>query len=132
MKFINENWQLVLQLLGLSTGGGLIGFFAGKKKRISDNKMSEAKALESTQSVYDTLTKHMDIALSQMKEEVNHLKKENVEQRKEMRALQSDNRKLHIEVTNMHKENNKLKEMVRKLSTENEKLYSELQKYKKK
>jgi len=132
MKFINEHWQLLLQLLGLSTGGGLIGFFAGKKKRVSDNKLSEAKALESTQSVYDTLTKHMDVALNQLKEEVNHLKKENVEQRKEMRALQADNRRLHLEVTNMHKENNELKDMIRKLEDENKKLYNELQKYKKK
>lgn len=143
MKILIEYWHIIAAVLGFSGGGGLIGFFAGKKKRQTD-------AVISTQNIYDTLTKQMEVGINEMREkikelknenveqkkdfqkDITNLKQENVEQRKEMRALQSDNRNLHLEVTNMHKENNELKAMIRKLEYENKKLYSELQKYRRK
>jgi len=131
MSFISENWGWISSLIGVG-GGGAIGFFTGRKREKSKDKETEAGALESTQNVYDTLTRHMEKSLNEMKEEIKDVKTENFEQRREMRKLQEDNRKLHIEISNLMRENNELKEMVRKLSTENEKLYSELRRYKKK
>jgi predicted RNase H-like nuclease (RuvC/YqgF family) len=132
MKLLAEYWHIIAAVLGLSGSGGLIGFLAGKKEQKSKAKKTEADALTSTQSVYDMLTKHMEEALKEMRLEISDLKKENIEQRKEMRVLHSDNRKLHLEVSNMHKENNELKDMIRKLEDENKKLYADLQRYKNK
>ena len=131
MGFLQDNLGIIITgFTGFITS--VFAFFKGRKQLQSDNKKSEAGALESTQSVYDTLTRHMEKSLNDMKEEIKDVKTENVEQRKEMRKLQADNRNLHIEISNMMKENNELKDMVRKLSSENEKLYAELSKYRKK
>src|SRR5680860_252382 len=93
MNFFIENWYLIVTLLGT-----LGAFVTGWNVRKINAKEKEAGALQSVQRVYDTLTKQIEPKFAELFEDIRNLKKENIEQRKEMRVLQEDNRNLHTDV----------------------------------
>jgi predicted RNase H-like nuclease (RuvC/YqgF family) len=103
MNFFIENWQTIISLLG-----GLGAFVTGWNVRKINAKEQEAGALQSVQKVYDTLTKQIDPKFAELFNEIKNLKNENIEQRKDMRILQEDNRNLHTEVSKLLKRNHEL------------------------
>lgn len=129
---IQEYWQYIATALGLTSTGGVIGWYTNKKVQKSTEKSTEAGALLTTQQVYDKLTMHVKEEMLDIKKELNEVKEENRNQRQDLRALQKDNSALHVEVAQLTRENHELKRMVTELKAENIQLVKELEKYKKK
>lgn len=133
MNFITDNIVVILTSIGLGGGsGGLIGFFTGKKLKKSKEKHTESSALVEMQSAYNTFTRDFNVKIELQDKELLEIRKENREQRADIRILQKDNTALHKEIRVLSKENNQLRAMVSDLTLKNETLSFELKKYKRK
>lgn len=132
MSFFSDNLGLIISSIFGTTGGGLFGWFAGKKQRKAKDTEAENTAVQSIQKSYDLFTSDMKQKYEELKLEIKDLKTENKDQRSDLRALQKDNSKLHLEVAQLTRENHELKQMVAELKQENTTLNNELKKYRKK
>ncbi len=124
MNFLTDNWQALAALFGT-----IGAYFTGKTLKKIDIKDKEASALQNMQVAYEKFTeqtnKQIDRFTGEMDRltsEIDAVKKENVEQRTDLRALQLDNSKLHLEVSKLMIENNSLRKMVEELKSENQQL----------
>jgi len=131
MSIIEENLNILIST-GLGAITGIIGFFTGAKLKKSKEKLTESSALVEMQAAYNTFTKDFNDKLSSYDKELLEIRKENREQRSDVRDLKKDNFALHKEITLLSKENRQLKIMISDLTLKNEALSFELRKYKKK
>jgi len=131
MSFISDNLSVIITGL-TGTIGSIVAFFGGKKVKKSKEKETESNALQQMQKAYDTFTADSNEKYNALKAELNEIKQENREQRRDLRTLQKDNSKLHLEVAQLTRENHELKQMVAELRGENQSLQNELKKYRKK
>lgn len=121
-KWILENIGLILTAIGLSGGGGLIGVYFGRKKQAAETEQAEGNALKTMQEGYSQFTKDMNDRMGVMQKELDAVKLENIEQRKDIRSLTKDNRSLHNQVTALSNENASLRASIQELKNENERL----------
>jgi|AntRauTorcE11897_2_1112592.scaffolds.fasta_scaffold61871_2 hypothetical protein len=131
MSIIEENLNILIST-GLGAITGIIGFFTGTKLKKSKEKLTESSALVEMQAAYNTFTKDFNDKLSSYDKELLEIRKENREQRSDVRDLKKDNFALHKEITLLSKENGQLKIMISDLTLKNEALSFELRKYKRK
>lgn len=129
MSFITDNWQMIVSSLGIGTGGGLLGYFKGRKGIQIKNKTDDANATEAMQKAYATFVKDTNIEIKQLRDEMQAVKTENREQRKDLRDLQKDNANLHTEITQLTKENHRLQNQIIDLQNENKQLSLQLLQY---
>ncbi|HET8839128.1 MAG TPA: hypothetical protein VFM82_09085 [Flavobacteriaceae bacterium] len=114
MNFILQNWQVIIGIIGSA-----IAFIAGLKTRKVDVRKKEIDALQNMQLAYDKFTEQTNSQIDRLMTEIDLMKKENIEQRKDVRLLQQDNRRLHLEVSKLTEENNTLRKSVEELRKEN-------------
>ena len=127
MNFLIENWTVIAGIFGLF--GPIAGYFTGLRVQKSLEKEKEADALSNVQQVYNTFTAHTKDQIIALQEQIKALtadlqsvKQENLEQRKDIRELQRENRELHKDVSKLTKENEELRKVVAELRKENEEL----------
>jgi len=126
MGFITENWQAITGIVG-----SVIAFLGGRKLKQSEQKSKESNALQSMQKTYDKWTDDTNKQIDILRSELQDVKKENIAQREDLRALHKDNRSLHHQLTALTNENNELKKQLNELKQHNESLRKRLKKYEK-
>ena len=125
MKYILDNIGLILSVLGIGGGGGLVGLWIGKRKRAGEATQVEANALITMQQAYAKFTDDSNNRFATMQKELDAIKLENIEQRKDIRLLIKDNRSLHNQVTALSNENSQLRASIKELQNENQRLKDE-------
>jgi len=92
LDFLRENWVPLLAVFG----GGIAWLFDRKKRKAevdrmkSENKATEAGALQSMQSVYDNFVKDVQTQITGLIKEVNDLRAENKELRGKVCLLEKN------------------------------------------
>jgi len=119
MNTLINNLGLILGAIGLTGGGGLLGVYLDRKKRKGEVQQIEGNALKTMQEAYTKFTEDSNKKFEYLQSEMAHLKKENIEQRKDIRDLHKDNRSLHNQVTALSNENGELKASIKALENEN-------------
>ncbi|MBK5213350.1 MAG: hypothetical protein JJE55_06795 [Flavobacteriaceae bacterium] len=119
MTYILENWEAITGIVLFLFGGG---FFAWRLKRIelkeatSTAEQKDAEAVKAIRELYGSFVEDYKRQYEELKaqivvirKELNAVKNENIEQRKDLRLLHMENKELRAEIGNWREKYNALK-----------------------
>lgn len=102
MKYLFENWQLIAAILGFI--GTPIAFVLGRKKAAAETNVVRGDAIASMQKAYDAFVidsmqqyNEMKIKVKEIEVELQLTRKENIQQRTDIRELRKAQDKVLIE-----------------------------------
>lgn len=138
MIYVLEHWEAIVSIILFLSGGGLV---AWKLKRIevkeatANAEQKDAEAVKAIRELYGSFVDDYKRQYEELKQQVgiirqelNAVKKENIEQRKDLRQLHKENKDLRAEIGNWREKYNALKlefdlykakdEQIRKISSD--------------
>lgn len=122
MKFIIENWELISSIILFVAGGGFLGWKMKKaeaEKAIHNAEQSKTEAVQSIKELYGDFVGDFKIRYDELKNDLAGVRKRN----------QDEIRSIKTELTSIKKENIEQRHDLRKLNDENRELRQELAKW---
>lgn len=85
MRFIIDNWHIIVALLGYV--GAPLAFVFGRKRAMAETRITQTDAIKNMQMAYDGWVEDDKQRYAELKEEMGLVKKEAFQQREEIAAM---------------------------------------------